>query len=367
MEFFPLLEELHIEKCPKLVTIPGHLFCIQNIEIRKKRYSFSSKKIGNGLTSTIVVDSHSTNVSTLILHLLEASSKSLRSLGIADLKELCYLPKQLLNLASLEHLTVSGCPKLMYIGEEETGAEFNSCLTSLQVLSIDKFSQLRCLPKGLLQPTLVRLQITGCSNLTEAGPNELRNLTSLRDLELKRCNSQWERCWEEGQFCLNSLQTLVVGYFSEELDYLPWPEVEMAKAQNLQHYPFMFLESLTLWGWRKLKCLPDQLRHLNSLRKLEIWNFGGLEALPEWLSNFSYLESLILNRCSNLTRLPSLENFQLLKNLQSLDIFECPLLAKRCKEGGEEWHKIAHITIHHRIAHIPTRLIRGNFSNFSFL
>ncbi|XP_058209354.1 putative disease resistance protein RGA4 [Rhododendron vialii] len=341
IDFFPRLEELHIWECPNLITIPGHVLCIQNLGIGTERISFDFVKIVNGLTMTIVVDPDSKNVTTLIEHLLETSSKSLRSLGIADLKELCYLPKQLLK-ASLEFLEIIVCPKLMYIGEE-TGGEFKSCLTSLEELSIRTCIQLRCLPKGLLQPTLVRLHLCWSSNLLEASPDELCNLTSLQDLELVSCNSRWVRCWEEGQFCLTSLRMLDIGTFSEELGYFPWPKVELAKAQKPQHYPFMFLESLKLRGWPKLKCLPDQLRLLTSLRKLVVDKFGGLEALPEWLGNFSSLESLKLLECPNLTRLPSLGNFQLLKNLQSLKIYYCSLLTERCKEGGEEWHKIAHI------------------------
>ncbi|XP_058209373.1 putative disease resistance protein RGA4 [Rhododendron vialii] len=337
MEFFPRLEKLFISDCPNLIDIPGHLLCIQNLAITGSTDGyFYFEKIANILTSSITVHPDSTNVSTLIEHLLETSMKSLKHLEIQGLHELCFLPKQLLNLASLELLTITECPKLMYIGEE-TGGEFNSCLTSLQELSIRECIELRCLPKGLLQPTLVRLELYMCSNLREASPDELRNLTSLQDLELDRCNSRWARPWEEGQFCLTSLRKLDIGLFSEELDYYPWPEVEMAKAQNPQ-----LLESLTLRGWPKLKCLPDQIRHLTSLRELVIYGFDGLEALPEWLGNFSSLESLDLCVCPNLRSLPTLKNFQRLKNLQSLEIYRCPLLKERCKEEGEEWHKIAH-------------------------
>ncbi|XP_058209372.1 disease resistance protein RGA2-like [Rhododendron vialii] len=345
MEFFPRLEDLYISECPNLITIPGHLLCIQDLHIvsdegfsdlRARVYKYRPG-------STIVVDRDAKNIGTLIEHLLGKSSKFLRHLVIAELKELCCLPKQLLNLASLELLKITRCPNLMYIGEEETGAEFNSCLTSLQELSIRSCSKLRYLPKGLLQPTLVRLDMYACHNLMEASPDELHNLTSLEELDLKNCNSRWERCWGEGQFCLTSLRKLDIGYFSEQLDYFPWPEVEIAKAQNPQHYPFMFLESLEIWGWRKLKFLPDHLQHLTSLRKLRICGFDGLKALPEWLGNFSSLQSLTLQWCSKLKSLPSLGKFRLLKNLKSLTIFGCPLLKERCKEGGEEYCKIASI------------------------
>lgn len=118
----------------------------------------------------------------------------------------------------------------------------------------------------------------------------------------------------------------------------------MAKAQNPQHYPFMSLESLTLRGQKGLDRLSNQLRHLTSLGELKITDFNGFEVLPEWLVNLSSLESLTLLHCSNLTSLPSPEEFQLLKKLLYLEISECPrALEKRGKEGGEEWYKIAHI------------------------
>ncbi|XP_058209375.1 putative disease resistance protein RGA3 [Rhododendron vialii] len=82
MEFFPRLEELHIEKCPNLITIPGHLLCIQNLAICEEAL-YGYDIFANGLTLTIVVDPDSTNVNTLIEHLLETSGKSLKRLGIA--------------------------------------------------------------------------------------------------------------------------------------------------------------------------------------------------------------------------------------------------------------------------------------------
>ncbi|KAI8004999.1 putative disease resistance RPP13-like protein 1 [Camellia lanceoleosa] len=51
---------------------------------------------------------------------------------------------------------------------------------------------------------------------------------------------------------------------------------------NPKHYPFLSLVSLTLLGWERVKYLPDQLQHLNTLRDLSIKYFG-LEALSEWL------------------------------------------------------------------------------------
>ncbi|XP_028117260.1 putative disease resistance protein RGA1 [Camellia sinensis] len=160
--------------------------------------------------------------------------------------------------------------------------------------------------------------------------------------------------------------------FLEELEYFPWPSTTLSAASasasasisasatataeeevddddtkyhpNPKHYPFISLVSLTLYGWKRLKYLPDQLQHLTTLRDLSILEFKGLETLPEWLGNLSSLHSLVLTGCKNLMNLPTLEAMQRLTNLQSLTIHFCRLLKERCaRESGQEWHKIAHI------------------------
>ncbi|GMP78821.1 hypothetical protein CsSME_00034613 [Camellia sinensis var. sinensis] len=186
-----------------------------------------------------------------------------------------------------------------------------------------------------------------------ANPDELcSNRTSLQNLTIKRF-PRLAGCWEERLFCLTSLQTLKIGWFSEELEYFTWPSTTISAAStaasttieeeeevddddtkyqsNPKHYPFIYLVSLSLYGWERFKYLPDQL--LTTLRDLSLRLFDGLEALPEWLGNVSYLMNL-----------PTLEAMQRLTNLRSLTIGVFPLLKERCaRESGQEWHKIAHI------------------------
>ncbi|THG14087.1 hypothetical protein TEA_009345 [Camellia sinensis var. sinensis] len=76
---------------------------------------------------------------------------------------------------------------------------------------------------------------------------------------------------------------------------------------NPKHYPFIFLVSLTLFGWERPKYLPDQLQHLTTFRDFSLQHFCGLEALPEWLANLSSLHSLELFDCKNLMYLPTME------------------------------------------------------------
>ncbi|XP_028117281.1 putative disease resistance protein RGA4 [Camellia sinensis] len=253
--FFPLLEFVRIRDCPELTTIPGHLLSLQELicgdhpETHRPTHH-----------PYLRIASRGSKMGVLLVDFLEKSSKTLRKMTAISLKELCYLPK------------------------------------------------------GLLQQTLVTLEIEYCPNLVIADPDELCSLPSLQSLTIIQC-PRLAGCWEERLFCLTSLQTLKIGFFSEELEYFPWPSTTVSAASasaskyhpNPKHYPFISLVSLTLLGWKRLKYLPDQLQHLTTLRDLSISQFHGLEALPEWLE-------------------------------------------ERCARGsGQEWHKIAHIpSIHIR-------------------
>ncbi|XP_058184133.1 putative disease resistance protein RGA4 isoform X2 [Rhododendron vialii] len=295
----------------------------------------------------ILVDEDSENFLILVEDLLEKSIKSLKYLGIFDLTKLRYFPTQLLNLTFLEELVIESCPHLTYFFQDTEAAVFNR-LESLKELHITSCWELRCLPKGLLQPTLETLVLKYCSLLRMTDPDELRSIKSLQNLNIQNCPglTSW---WGEGLFCLGSLRYLGIGLFLTEHEPFLWPSTSAdastsgddANVEFVEQFPFISLECLYLLGFGN-KHLPDQLQHLTALKKLQISNFNHLEALPEWLGNLSSLESLKLQTCPKLTSLPSVEAIQRLTNLQRLDVLECPLLKKRC-ESGEERHKIVHI------------------------
>ena len=105
----------------------------------------------------------------------------------------------------------------------------------------------------------------------------------------------------------------------------------------------MHLTWLELYGWPKLKSLPQQIQHLTSLTYLAIESFEGVETLPEWLGSLTSLEYLEIMNCKNLTNLPSV--MQRLTKLQILWIDGChPDLKQRCsRDSGTDWPKISHI------------------------
>ncbi|XP_058184454.1 putative disease resistance protein At3g14460 isoform X2 [Rhododendron vialii] len=293
----PTLQKIDIRRCPKLKTLSP---------------TDELEAAFNGLTS-------------------------LQELVIYDCPELITLPAWVLQ-PTLIHLDIQRCPKLkMRNPIDKIAAAFNSLMslrrlwihncpeftlpkaafkgsTSLEELIISGFTELKCLPEGVLQPTLIDIRLLNCPKLKTPNPDALRTLTSLKVLAIISC-SNWGSCREKGLVCTTSLQRLGIGKFGEENRYFPWPSTSAA-SQPWIH--FNSLEELDLWGWSEVKSLPDQLKHLPALRTLKIWNFDGLESLPEWLGKLSYLESL--------------------------SIRGCPLLGKRCEKGsGEDWHKIAHI------------------------
>ncbi|PRQ54811.1 putative leucine-rich repeat domain, L domain-containing protein [Rosa chinensis] len=114
------------------------------------------------------------------------------------------------------------------------------------------------------------------------------------------------------------LKSLGIGPFWEELDSFPALEV------------LPQLESLTIYGWLKLKSLHEQIQHLTSLTYLRIYWFEGVEAIPEWLGNLASLHLLTIFHCKNLMYLPSVQAMQRLTKLDSLSIYNCPLLRERC-------------------------------------
>ncbi|KAL2514572.1 putative disease resistance RPP13-like protein 1 [Forsythia ovata] len=78
-----------------------------------------------------------------------------------------------------------------------------------------------------------------------------------------------------------------------------------------------------------------------SLKSLNLWNLPNLETLSKVFQNLTSLRHLHLWSCPKLEAL-SME--ELLYNLLSLSISNCPLLKKRClRNEGDYWPIIAKI------------------------
>ncbi|XP_061996389.1 disease resistance protein RGA2-like [Rosa rugosa] len=273
---------------------------------------------------------------------------SLQELFISECSQLSSLPDGLQYCTSLVDLYVRECPRVTSIPIDSLSTTLRSlCVKNPESLPIlhGGFTSLRLLVIDGCQSTQIDLQfcqilvsleeliISDCPNL-ETVPS-LDKLTSLRELTIRDCSRL--TCLPSGlamasPHVFTRLKGLEIGRFWNELDSFP----------ALQVLPQ--LKSLDLYGWPKLKSLPEQIQHLTSLTHLWIRSFEGVEAIPEWLGNLASLQYLCIFDCKNLMYLPSVQAMQRLTKLDSLRIIDCPLLSERCTaESGPEWPKISHI------------------------
>ncbi|XP_061996731.1 probable disease resistance protein RPP1 [Rosa rugosa] len=345
------LKELGIQNCSSLESIPiipeeGGLASLRTLWI----FECSLRNLPDGLqycTSlrNLLIDSCPEITS---IPIPSAGLPSLGQLVLMQCPELSSLPSGLGCCTSLDDLTMIGCPKV-------TSIPIGSLSTTLRCLAVSNLESLPILHGGFTslrqlgidgcQSTQIDLQfcqilvsledlrISDCPNL-ETVPS-LDKLTSLRQLWIRDCSRL--TCLPSGlamasPHVFTRLESLSLGPFWNELDSFP----------ALQVLPQ--LESLTIYGWPKLKSLPEQIQHLTSLTELRIEDFEGVEAIPEWLGNLASLHSLHIRSCKNLMYLPSVQAMQRLTKLDYLEMWNCPLLRERCTaESGPEWPKISHI------------------------
>ncbi|XP_068343529.1 putative disease resistance protein RGA3 [Pyrus communis] len=341
------LQKLKIVGCPKLrCTSIQSLPSLCNLVIERCTTLEGDLSL-NGCTSLRHLIIRYCDGFTSILSGLH-SCTSLRTLRIWNCPNLRTLSGHGLQTpVSLEHMQIWDCPNLEAIPSLDN-------LTSLTELIIWECGGLISLPSGLAYCTsLTHLRVSNCPNL-EAIPS-LDNLTSLAELMVSFCHNlismadhnvsslqslsrlELYKCGKlqylpKGLHSLSRLEVLYIGAFCQELDSFPDFQVPSK------------LKELRLYGWPKLKSLPQQIQHSASLTDLRIDGFDGLEALPEWLGNLTSLAELTICECENLMYLPTVEAMQRLTNLHDLVIYSCPQLEERCaKDSGPEWPKISHI------------------------
>ncbi|KAK9920821.1 hypothetical protein M0R45_029366 [Rubus argutus] len=323
---FTSLQILSIIHCPQLSSLPKGL-----------EYCTSLEKVGIQRCSKLTAIP------------ITQGQPFLGELYIRDCPELSSPPSGLEYCTSLQKLDITGCPKI-------TSISIHSSLSiSLRDLSV---SHLESLPTLRGFTFLSQLKIRECTS-PQIGPEfsaSLQTLIALQELRISCCPNvesipsldkltslsllQISYCYGltslPSVVNLSSLKELEIGRFWEELE--PFPAF-----QGIPH-----LESLTIDGWPKLKCLPDQIQYLTSLTSFWILSFDGVEAFPEWLGNLATLEKLTIQDCKNLMYLPSVKAMQRLNRLHTLSIIGCPLLRERCtQESGPEWPKIRLVPFMH--------------------
>ncbi|KAK2987345.1 hypothetical protein RJ640_023646 [Escallonia rubra] len=293
-----------------------HVSSFDNLRMRQKFPDslFSLKKLrtfiwlcGNPIEDSISIDP------------IISSFKYLRVLDLS-LTVFKKLPKSIEQLKHMRYLDLSFNCLLKRLPK-------SICkLYKLQTLRI--LLDLQELPKGMWKLISLRhLYVT--SHQRSFPARGIGCLTSVRILGFRDCSQLAS--------LPNSMQLTAL----EDLTIMNCPELRLSESdmQGLSN-----LRRLSLHSLPKLLEIPRGLQQAaGTLKSLYVGNCVGLAALPEWLGDFTSLQMLTLCDCPNLTSLP--ESMRRLTALKELHIVKCPELSRRCKQGGEDWPNVAHVSV----------------------
>ncbi|XP_068310081.1 putative disease resistance protein RGA3 [Pyrus communis] len=330
LEYCTSLQKLQLQGCDGVTSFPFYTLArLRRLYIDKSDGASGPLSVWASLMELIICTCN--NLTSIEI---KGGLSSLQKLRIRYCKELSSLPAL---PPSIKVLWIEKCPKVAWFGVQSNSTSLQSfsdlrTFTSLRELRIRNCEGLESRVSGLQFPlSLEWLEIEGFPNL-EILPS-LDNLTSLRYLGIR--NWRKLKYLPTGLQQLSRLEGLSIGGFSEELDSFP----------DFQVGSLMQLTRLYLYGWPRLKSLPQQIQHLTSLTSLTVYDFDGVETLPEWLGSLESLTYLHIGGCKNLMNLPSVQAMQRFTKLRTLWITEChPLLKQRCgRDSGRDWPKISHI------------------------
>ncbi|KAH9290327.1 hypothetical protein KI387_034444 [Taxus chinensis] len=154
---------------------------------------------------------------------------------------------------------------------------------NLKILRANWCPNLQRIPTFWRQPSLLKLDLTGCSMITEL-PDSLGFQVQLNYLELACC-SRLEKLPD----CIGNL---------------------------------LELKHLGLSECSSLKALPDSIGFLEALTHLNLFHCHKLERLPGSITELTSLEKLVLSSCSKLNKLPdTLEDLESLRELELNHVF----------------------------------------------
>ncbi|XP_058108920.1 putative disease resistance protein RGA3 [Magnolia sinica] len=238
--------------------------------------------------------------------------KQLRYLDLSD-SMIEELPEELIACKNLQSLILNFCRFLKRLPREMRK------LISLRHLEL-RGTELGYLPKGIGRLTSLQTLtdfIVGGNDGCELG--ELKHLKLLRGLlyisQLQKASSQEEAKQAELNEKMH-LHTLILSYSYGEV---------VGDEEK-----------------RRAEVVLQGLQPHTNLKVLKIWHYRGSK-FPDWMGDpsFSNLISVELSDCTECEELPPLWNLPMLRELQ---IVGCPLLKQRYKMGGDDRHKIAHIS-----------------------
>ncbi|KAL6142210.1 hypothetical protein ACLB2K_060493 [Fragaria x ananassa] len=240
------------------------------------------------------------------------------------------------HLPNLVRVKMNKMPKLRFLGYEFYGYghisdDIKVLFPALKTLHI-KYVEWMEIPaeRGTVCPCLEELTLTGCEQLRRS-PSHFPSL------------KRYMECGETEKVVRNQPESFIFGdkQFSGLNLYCSFPNPLLRISSRLTSLPsglamaspqvFTRLKSLSIGPfWKELDSFPA-FQVLPQLESLEIYGWPKLKSLPEQTRSF-------------LMYLPSVQAMHRLTKLDRLNIRLSPLLSERCsEESGPEWPKISHI------------------------
>ncbi|KAG6789476.1 hypothetical protein POTOM_005574 [Populus tomentosa] len=327
------LECLEIEECPSLKCFPGGMLP-PTLKGLKIRYCTKLKSLPEGLMhnkngpGTLCQFEHLEIIGCPSLESFPDGKlpPRLKTLKIWDCSQLMPLSEMMLHDdMSLEYLAISDCEAL---------SSFPECLGSfkhLSELNLSNCSALKFIPgDGFSLANLRTLTIYNCKILKSL-PNAMRKLTSLQELTICSCPDL--KSFPNGDMPPN-LTSLEI-WDCDSLD-------GCLSEWNLQSLACLRDFSIAGGCFSGTVSFPDEKCLLpTTLTSLWIGRLPNLESLSMQLQSLAYLEELEIVDCPKLKSLP---RGCLPHDLGRFSIRDCPLMTQRCsKEKGVYWPLISHI------------------------
>lgn len=176
---------------------------------------------------------------------------------------------------------------------------FEQFMEKLKCLNLTFSKNLKRLPNFSGVPSLEKLVLEGCANLTEVHPSLVHHKKVVL-VNMKDCKSLKAL---PGKLEMSSLKKLILSgcsefkflpEFGESMVHLSMLALEGTAIRKLPSSLgcLVGLEVLNLTDCQSLVCLPDTIRGLNSLRILDISGCSKLSRLPDGLKEIKCLEEL---------------------------------------------------------------------------
>ncbi|XP_057830631.1 disease resistance protein L6 isoform X2 [Cryptomeria japonica] len=344
------LTELHLNET-SLKLLPGNIF---------KQTRLTELKIGSEFLTTLPTSLG--NLSSLTTFKIQGCEKLeslpnslehlnfLRDLNIEQSGVKC-LPKSLIHLERLRIINTPiselifglGCMlKSILLGGTKVSkiSICGDCCPFLETLRLFCNKELRGLEN--LPPSLKSIEVYGCDLLKDI--RGVRNLKNLQNLEIECCEELDEL--SIGGDCCPFLETLILKYNKDlrVLETLPatlktievygcdilkdirgvhglknLQKLEIECCEELKELPcfaeLVSLETFVLKGCSKVKKVELDLVNITSLKNFQLGGCHVLEKM-EGLENMKSLETLKIEDCSELDKLPSLAELTCLREFE---------------------------------------------------